>query len=145
MPISEKYSLKSLNYKTWRGKNNWSTCERYDFLFQVFSVLLLSRWDLYAKYKTMKHKEEKQEEILRLQGKQRFLRLDTRSVHMCAQSCPTLCDSMDCSLPGSPVHGISQAGTLETVAISFSGESSRPRERVSVSCIFCIGRWIPYH
>ena len=142
MPISEKYSLKSLNYKTWRGKNNWPMCERYDFLFQVFSMLLLSCWDLHAKYKTMKHKEEKQEEILRLQGKQRFLRLDTRSVRMCAQSCPTLCDSMDCSLPGSPVHGISQAGTLETVAMSFSGESSRPRERVSVSCISCIGRWI---
>ena len=36
------------------------------------------------------------------------------------QSCPTLCDPMDCSLPGSPVPGILQAGTLEWVAISFS-------------------------
>ena len=34
--------------------------------------------------------------------------------------CPTLCDPMDCSPPGSSVHGISQAGTLEWVAISFS-------------------------
>ena len=37
-----------------------------------------------------------------------------------AQSCPTLCDPMDCSLPGSSVHGIFQARVLEWVAISFS-------------------------
>ena len=36
------------------------------------------------------------------------------------QSCPTLCDPRDCSLPGSPVPGILQATTLEWVAISFS-------------------------
>ena len=38
------------------------------------------------------------------------------------QSCPTLCDPMDCSLPGFSVHGILQARTLEWVAISFSNE-----------------------
>ena len=37
-----------------------------------------------------------------------------------AQSCPTLCDSMDCSPPGFSVHGIFQARVLEWVAISFS-------------------------
>ena len=37
-----------------------------------------------------------------------------------AQSCPTLCDPMDCSLPGSSVRGIFQAIELEWVAISFS-------------------------
>ena len=37
-----------------------------------------------------------------------------------AQSCPTLCNPMDCSLPCFPVHGILQARTLEWVAISFS-------------------------
>ena len=36
------------------------------------------------------------------------------------QSCPTLCDSIDGSLPGSPIPGILQARTLEWVAISFS-------------------------
>ena len=36
------------------------------------------------------------------------------------QSCPTLCDPMDCSLPGSSVHGIFQAIVLEWIAISFS-------------------------
>ena len=37
-----------------------------------------------------------------------------------AQSCPTLSDPMDCSLPGSFVHGIFQARVLEWVAIAFS-------------------------
>ena len=37
-----------------------------------------------------------------------------------AQSCPTLCDPMDCSLPGSSIHGILQARVLEWVAIAFS-------------------------
>ena len=52
-----------------------------------------------------------------------------------AQSCPTLCDPMDCSLPGFSVHGIFQARVLEWVAISFSRGSSRPRDRTWVSCI----------
>ena len=38
------------------------------------------------------------------------------------QSCPTLCDPMDCSLPGSSIHGIFQARVLEWGAISFSGD-----------------------
>ena len=37
---------------------------------------------------------------------------------LCAQSCPPLCDPMDCSLPGSSVHGLFQARVLEWVAIS---------------------------
>ena len=45
-----------------------------------------------------------------------------------AQLCPTLCDPMDYSLPGSSVHGIFQARVLEWVAISFSRESSRPKD-----------------
>ena len=42
---------------------------------------------------------------------------------------------MDCSLPGSSVHGISQARILEWVAISFSRGSSLPRDRTQVPCI----------
>ena len=45
-----------------------------------------------------------------------------------AQSCPTLCNPMDCSLPGSSLHGILQARVLEWVAIAFSRGSSRPRD-----------------
>ena len=50
-------------------------------------------------------------------------------------SCSTLCDPMDCSLPGSSVPGIIQAGILEWVAISFSRRSSQPRDRTRVSHI----------
>ena len=52
-----------------------------------------------------------------------------------AQSCLTLCDPMDCSPPGSSVHGIFQARVLEWVAISFSRGSSQPRDRTQVSRI----------
>ena len=51
------------------------------------------------------------------------------------QSCPTLSDLMDCSPPGSSVHGISQARILEWVAISFCMGSSWPRNGTRVSCI----------
>ena len=44
------------------------------------------------------------------------------------QSCPILCDPMDCSPPGSSVHGISQARILEWVTIPFSRGSSKPRD-----------------
>ena len=52
-----------------------------------------------------------------------------------AQSFPTLCDPVDCSPPGSSVHGILQARILEWVAISFSRGSSQPKDRTQVSCI----------
>ena len=55
-----------------------------------------------------------------------------------SQSCPTLCDPVDCRLPGSSIHGIFQARILEWVAISFSRGSSQPRDRTEVSCI--VGR-----
>ena len=54
---------------------------------------------------------------------------------VCAKSLQlylTLCDLMDCSLPGSSVHGIFQA-RLEWIAISFSRGSSLPRKRIHVS------------
>ena len=43
------------------------------------------------------------------------------------QSCPTLHDPVDCSPPGSSIHGILQARILERVAISFSRGSSQPK------------------
>ena len=49
--------------------------------------------------------------------------------------CTTLCSSTDYSLPGFSIHGIFQAKILECVAISFSRESSQPRNRTHVSCL----------
>ena len=57
------------------------------------------------------------------------------SVVLVTQSCPTLCDPMDCSPPGSSVHGILQARILEWAAISFSRGSSQPRDWTQVSHI----------
>ena len=51
------------------------------------------------------------------------------------QSCLTLCSPVDCSPPGSSVHGILQARRLEWVAYPFSKGSSRPRNRTGVSWI----------
>ena len=59
----------------------------------------------------------------------------TKSESEVTQSCPTLCNPMDFSLPGFSVHGFLQARVLEWVTISFSGGSSRPRDRTRVSCI----------
>ena len=58
-----------------------------------------------------------------------------------AKLCLTLCNPMDCSRPGSSVHGISQARILEWVVISLSKGSSQPRGWTRVSCT---GRWILY-
>ena len=55
-----------------------------------------------------------------------------------SQLCPTLCNPMDYSLPGSSAHGISQARVLQWVAISFSRGSSQPRDWTLVSHI--VGR-----
>ena len=59
-----------------------------------------------------------------------------------AQSCLTICNPMDCSSPGSSVHGILQARIQEQVAISFSRGSSRPRNWTWVTHI--TGRFFYY-
>ena len=55
------------------------------------------------------------------------------------QSCPTLWDPVDCSPPGSSVHGILQARIPEWVVIPLSKGSSQPRDRTQVSCV--VGRF----
>ena len=55
------------------------------------------------------------------------------------------CDPMDCSPPGSSVHGILQARILEWVAMPSTMGSFLPRDQTQVSCISCISRQILYH
>ena len=64
--------------------------------------------------------------------------------HACSvtESCPTLCDTMDVSPPGSSVHGLSQARILEWVAISSSSGSFPPRDP---TCVSYTGRQILHH
>ena len=63
-------------------------------------------------------------------------------VSLAAQSCPVLCDPMDCSLPDSSVPGILQARILEWVAMPSSSGSSPSRDWTHISCT---GRRILYH
>ena len=66
---------------------------------------------------------------------------------MCAKSlqlCPTLCDPVDSSPPGSSVHGILQARILEWIAISYFKGSAPPRYQTSDIFVFCIVRWVIY-
>ena len=58
-----------------------------------------------------------------------------------AESCLTLCNPMDCSQPGSSVHGTFQARILEWVTISFSRGSFQFKDQ---TCLSCIGRQILY-
>ena len=79
------------------------------------------------------------------QAMNRMTALELTAVCMRAklfQSCPTLWVPMDCSPPGSSVHGISQTRILEWVAISFSTGSSGPRGQNQV---FSTGRGILNH
>ena len=57
------------------------------------------------------------------------------SIVLVSQSRPTLCYPIDCSLPGSSVHGILQPRILEWIAIPFVRGSSWPRDRIWVSCV----------
>ena len=68
-----------------------------------------------------------------------FKALEEFVVQSLSAKCPTLCNPMDYSPPGSSAHGISQARILELVAISFSKGSSQTRDQ---TCLSCIGRQI---
>ena len=65
----------------------------------------------------------------------RYRSQDRQCVVLAAELCPTLCNLMDCSPPGSSTRGILLARILEWIAISFSRGSLRPRDQTWVSCI----------
>ena len=56
-----------------------------------------------------------------------------KSSESVSQSCPALCDRMDCSVPGSSVYGILQAGILEGIAMPSSRGPSQPKDQTQVS------------
>ena len=57
-----------------------------------------------------------------------FIDINLYQIRSAAQSCPTLCNHMNCSPPGSSVRGILQARILGWIATSFSSGSSQPRD-----------------
>ena len=91
------------------------------FLF-MFPILVNGNWLIYFVVKPYK--------IYKVEIEVVFMKYWFCEV---TQTCPTLCDPMDCNLPGSSIHGIFQARILERGAISFSKGSSRPRDRSRVS------------
>ena len=68
-------------------------------------------------------------EIREFVNREKRIKISLSTETEVAQSCPTLCDPTDCSLPGSSIRGVSQARILEWVAISSSRESSLPRDQ----------------
>ena len=90
--------------------------------------------------------DRKRKEMEREKGEEikEQLRLWLRkfSCSLVTQLCPAVWDTMDCSPPGSSVHGISKARILEYIAIPFSIGSFQPRDRTRVCCF---GSWTVYH
>ena len=72
------------------------------------------------------------------------IRIHTHT-HMLLQSYLTLGNPVDCSLPGSTVHGLLQTRILKWVAMPSSGGSSPPRDWICVSCVFYTGKWVLCH
>ena len=62
-----------------------------------------------------------------------------------AQPCPTLCDPLDCSPPGSSVHGIPPDKNIGVGCHALLQGSSQPKDQTHVSCISCVGKQIFYH
>ena len=62
-----------------------------------------------------------------------------------AKLCPALLGPIDCSPPGSSIHGISEARILEWVAISFPRGTSQSRVQAHITCVSSTGRWVLYH
>ena len=113
----------------------WSGCSAYSMVNLRFNernyTRILRKWcDLTRFLEEMTHMGRAAEFILNIIGTS------------CVQSCLTPCNPMDCTLPCSSVHGVSQTRILEWAAIFFSrGGSSQPRDQTHV---FCIGSHILY-
>ena len=76
---------------------------------------------------------------LGIRRREKWKKNDRLSELKVAQSCLTLCDPMDCNLPGSSVHGDSEASMLQWIAMPSSRGSSLPRDRTQISCT--VGRF----
>ena len=115
-------------FDPWVGKISWRR------EWQNTSVFLLENSMDRGAWKALVHEVSKSQTRLR-NFHFHFRSWKERKERKVAQSCPTLCNPMDCSLPGFSAHGISYARILEWVAIPFSRRSSQPRDLTRVSCI----------
>ena len=91
------------------------------------------------------HKFCKPNLVITLSDFYHFFRVTMKVKVLVAQLCLILCNPMDCSPPGSSVHGILQARILEWIAIPSSRGSSQPSDQTHISHISSTGRWVLYH
>ena len=137
--LGKSHGQRSLvGYSPW-GRKELDTTERLHFHFSYCSWVLKARilkWVALSLSRGFFWPKKKLASLhslpLRHQGSPR---IKDESESEVAQSRPTLCDPMDCSLPGSSIHGTFQAIVLEWIAISFSRGSSQPRDQTQVSHI----------
>ena len=120
------------------AKDNHSTLQfsRGRLLFVGLSSYLISRQN--------QQKLLHQKECLN-RKKDHFFHVQFQPAYLCAtllQSCPTLCDLMNCSPPVSSIQGILQARMLESVSMLYFWGSS---QQLDQACISCIGRHVLYH
>ena len=125
----------------WQPKlRSWRLCSWEEIYREVHLRLVVHHWDNSSVFVHIITRADTCHWAASASGRaNQWQRLCVCSV---AQACPTLCNPMDCSLPGSSVHGIFQTRILEWVAISFSRGSSRAKV---ISSISCVGRWILYY
>ena len=119
------------DFELWLWHWQISTQDCIFFLFFSSVLWIQYKWEFLQSFERQQHFSEDASSYLKVWSRWSEV----------AQSCPTLCNPMDCSLPGSTIHGIFQARILEWVAISFSRRSSRPRDWTWVShMVGIIGR-----
>ena len=121
----------------------WDEIIQLKVLMQNVYLFTLEMSDQEVTYSTLRFLQSPSESQNRLRpgGTQRPDKTEEKGTHLkhldspdsyvlvkSLQSCPTLCDPMDCSPPGSSVHGISQGRIPEWVAIFSSRGSYRPRD-----------------
>ena len=125
-------------------------CARNSSKHAQISTYLAFTWNIYYHYPHSRQRGK----LLMVTQSWEDLRSECRKLLECAvyhlfcASCFSrawLFDPMDCSPPGSSVHGIPQARILEGIAMPSPRGSSRPRDQTLVSYISCIGRQVLYH
>ena len=111
----------------------------WHFIFHSHSTITQSHWPHFIDKET-----EAQRVELTCKGATHRVCVEgggCQGVCLNPHSCPTLCNPMDCNLPGSSIHGIFQSKILKQIAISFSRGFSQPRDQTHVSFVSCLASY----
>ena len=119
--------------RTVHSKEFWQNMEKVHWRREWKPTANFLPWETHEEYETEKGMTP--EDAPRLESVWYATGEERKKESEVTQSCPTLCNPVDCSLPDFSVHGILQATILEWVVTSFSRGSSPPRDQPRVSCI----------